>query len=265
MANATWAGGAGRGALKISLRDLVRLRTLTLGAGGMQVGVTVVVVFMCATAFGLPPRHAAFLGCLLALSSTAVVLKSLEDRGESDAPYGRLALGILIFQDLAIIPMMLFVPLLGGAKNASLSQTLLTLLESLGLIAVILVAALVLLPWLFERVVRTRSPELFTLSVLVTVLGTALLFNRGGLSLALGAFLAGIVISESRYAVQILSEVTPFRDTLGSLFFVSVGMLVEPSVWARSPVLMLGLSVGLMAVKALIVSRPRLGGQSTKT
>ena len=239
--------------LKISLRDLARLRTLTLGAGGMQVGVTIGVVFALAVASGLPLRPAVFLGCLLALSSTAVVLKSLEDRGESDAPYGRLVLGILVFQDLAIVPMMLFIPLLGGAANVSLGQAILTLLESLGLIAAILVAALVLLPWLFERVVRTRSPELFTLSVLVAVLGTAWLFNRVGLSLALGAFLAGIVVSESRYAAQILSEVTPFRDTLGSLFFVSVGMLVDPAVWARSPLLMLGLSVGLMATKALIV------------
>jgi len=239
--------------VKISLKDLARMRGVLIGAGGLQVLITAVLVAGIAWLAGVEPNRAVFLGFLIALSSTAVVLKLLEDRGESGAPHGRLALGILIFQDLAIVPMMLLLPLLGRQGDASWGGALLALLESVVLLSVLIGAAVFVLPWLLERVVRTRSPEIFTLAVLVVVLGTAYLTSRIGLSLALGAFLAGIVVSESRYAAQILAEVTPFRDSLGGLFFVSIGMLVDPGIWVGAPVTTLGLVIALVTLKAAVV------------
>lgn len=239
--------------IKLSIRDLARLGAAALGAGALQVAATIAATAGAAVAFGVSPRPALFLGCLIALSSTAVVLRLLEDRGEGAAPHGRLALGILVFQDLAIVPMMLFLPLLDLNTTATWGEALLAMARSIGLLVVILGAAFVVLPWLFERVVRTRSQELFTLTVLTAVLGIAYLFSASGLSLALGAFLAGIVVSESRYAGQILSDVVPFRDALGSLFFVSVGMLFQPDPWLAAPFTMVALVTGLLVLKAAVV------------
>jgi len=245
--------------LKISLKDLARMRGLLIGAGGLQVLTTIILVASIAWLAGVEPRRAVFLGFLVALSSTAVVLKLLEDRGESGAPHGRLALGILIFQDLAIVPMMLFLPLLGRQGDASFGGAILALVESLVLLSLLIGTAVFVLPWLLERVVRARSPEIFTLAVLVVVLGTAYLTSQIGLSLALGAFLAGIVVSESRYAAQILAEVTPLKDSLGGLFFVSIGMLLDPGIWFSAPVMTLVLVIALVALKAAVVFAVALG------
>ncbi|MBN2492719.1 MAG: cation:proton antiporter [Planctomycetes bacterium] len=239
--------------VKISLKDLARMGGVLIGAGGLQVLATTVLVAGIAWLAGIEPRRSLFLGFLVALSSTAVVLKLLEDRGESNAPHGRIALGILIFQDLAIVPMMLLLPLLAQHGDASWSDAFFALLRSVLLVALLVSAAVFLLPWVLERVVRTRSPEIFTLAVLVVVLGTALLTSEFGLSLALGAFLAGLVVSESRYASQVLADVTPFRDSLGGLFFVSVGMLVDPGLWLAAPLTTLGLALGLAVLKAAVV------------
>ncbi len=239
--------------LKISLKDLHRMKGLVVGAGGLQVVGTAALVAGVAAAAGMPVNRSVFLGLLVAMSSTAIVLKQLEDRGEGGASHGRIALGILIFQDLAIVPIMLLVPLLGTTGDASAATALTALVTSAAMLVGIIVAALFVLPWLLERVVRVRSREVFTLTVLLAVLGTAYLTSQAGLSLALGAFLAGIVISESEYSHQILSEVAPFRDAMSSLFFVSVGMLVTPKMWIESPVTTLLAAAGVFLVKAGIV------------
>jgi CPA2 family monovalent cation:H+ antiporter-2 len=202
---------------------------------------------------GLALRQAFFLGFLVALSSTAIVLRLLEDRGESFTVHGRLMLGVLIFQDLAVVPLMLLTLLLGHGGAGGWGDAGLTLLESAGFIAGLLVIARFLYPWLMEQVVRTRSREIFILTTMLVALGTAWLGSRFGFSLPLGAFLAGIVISESEYSNQILAEITPLTDIFNSIFFVSVGMLVAPSLWAGDPLLFAGLTLGVLVLKALIV------------
>ena len=240
--------------LKFSLRELVRMKTLVLGAGGLQVALTAGVTAAVVHVYGIGSLpQGIFAGFLVAMSSTAIVLKLLEDAGQTDALHGKFTIAVLIFQDLAVVPIMLAVPLLAG-KAVGVGAAVLTLLKSLGMIALILAAARWVFPWLLERVARTRSRELFTLAAFGVALGTASLAHAGDLSLSLGAFIAGLVLSESDYAHQISTEISPLRDGLSSLFFVSVGMLVAPRVWIEHPGQMIGMTAGIFIGKALLVA-----------
>ncbi|MBI4413974.1 MAG: cation:proton antiporter, partial [candidate division NC10 bacterium] len=194
---------------------------------------------------------ATFFGFLLALSSTAVVLKTLVDRAEIDSPHGRCVLGILIFQDLCVVPMMLLAPLLGTGA-ASAATILWTLAKAAGVVGVVLLGARFVIPRLLYEIVRTRSRELFVISVIVICLGTAYATAQAGLSLALGAFLAGLVISESEFSTQALTEILPFRDSFNSLFFISVGMLLDLRFVLGHPFTVLGLAAAVLVGKALL-------------
>jgi monovalent cation:H+ antiporter-2, CPA2 family len=194
--------------------------------GLSQVLITVFATAILSHEFGLPYRQGIFLGFLFALSSTAIVLRILADRSELDSPHGRLSVGILIFQDICVIPMMLLVPTLAGG-----SVNFLHVAKQLGLavvaIAVLILAARYIVPKVLGQVVQLRNRDVFLITVLFICLGTAYATSTVGLSLAIGAFIAGLVISESVYSHQILSEILPFRDIFNAIFFVSVGMLLD--------------------------------------
>lgn len=244
--------------LKFSLGELLRMKALVLGVGGLQVGVTVGLALGLGRLLGLEAAQAAFLGMLLAMSSTAIVLTVLEERGETSSLHGRVIIAVLIFQDLAVVPFMLLVPLLGG-QGATAGQMATTLLRSVGVILGILAAARWVFPWVIERVVRTRSREAFALLTFGVALGTAYAAGLAGMSLALGAFLAGLVISESDYSTQIVTEIAPIRDALSSLFFVSVGMLVDVGAFLERPHVSVGLVLAVMLAKWLVVAAVALG------
>jgi CPA2 family monovalent cation:H+ antiporter-2 len=232
--------------IEFSLGSLVRIwRSVILG-GSLQVVLTGLATFFLARAFGQSPREAVFMGMLVSLSSTAIVLRLLQERAEIDAPQGKSALGVLIFQDMAIVPMMLLTPLL-GAGQGSLAGPLLSLLgKAVVIVGAVLVAAKWLMPWLLFRVARSRNREIFLLATVGLGLASAWLTSLAGLSLALGAFLAGLVISESEYSTQALGEVLPFKELFISFFFVSVGMLLDLSFVTREV-----LSVSLTALLVL--------------
>jgi monovalent cation:H+ antiporter-2, CPA2 family len=176
--------------------------------------------------FGLRTGPAIFVGFLIATSSTAIVLRGFEARGEVDAPHGRVVLGILVFQDLCVVPMMLAIPLLGGRASSGWAIAGATLRAVL-VVAGVLVAAHFLVPRAMRVVARTRQRDLFVLSVFLVCLGTAWAVSTAGVSLALGAFLAGLVVAGSDFRHQALSDLLPLREVLSSLFFVSVGMLLD--------------------------------------
>jgi len=246
--------------IEFSLGSLVRIwRSVVLG-GTLQVGLTGAATFLLARAFGQTPVEAVFMGMLVSLSSTAIVLRLLQERAEIDAPQGKTALGILIFQDMAIVPMMLFTPLLalGGGEVTGLLLGLLG--KAVLVVGLVLVAARWVVPWLLFRVARTRNREVFLLATVGLGLAAAWLTSLAGLSLALGAFLAGLVISESEYSAQALGEVLPFKEIFLSFFFVSVGMLLDLSFVTREilPVSLIALlvlslkaGVGALAVRLL--------------
>ena len=212
--------------LEISLKNLKRTRSAVLGGGFLQVLLTTLTTSAIAYLFLRKWNTSLFAGFLVSLSSTAIVMKMLLDRAEVDSPHGRLSLGILIFQDLCVVPLMLLVPILGGDQGNFLALSL-TLLKSAAILFVVFLGARWLVPNILHQIVHTRSRELFVITIILLCLGTALLTSKLGLSLALGAFLAGLIISESEYAFQAISDILPFKESFSGLFFVSVGMLMD--------------------------------------
>ncbi len=237
--------------VEFSLRDLIRIRRSLLLGGALQMGLTVGATFLIATTAGLGPGEAAFLGFLLSLSSTAIVLRSLQERAEIDTAHGRTTLAILIFQDIAIVPMVLLSPaLVAGSGGAGFAELAALLAKGLGLVAFAIIAAKWIVPWVLFQVARTRSRELFLLSVIVLCFAVAWLTAKIGLSLALGAFMAGLIIAESEYSHQALGDILPFRDVFTSFFFVSVGMLFDVGFLVENAMLVVLLALGAIVLKS---------------
>jgi CPA2 family monovalent cation:H+ antiporter-2 len=243
--------------LEFSLAQLARMWKAILGAGGGQVLLTIALVAGLSAWHGDALPKGVFLGFLAALSSTAIVLRLLGDRSELAAPYGRVSLGILLFQDLCIVPLMLLTPFLAGRGSGS-ADLALTLLKAAAVVVGVVVAARKLVPPVLLAVVRTRSRELFLTLLLVLCLGTAWLTSLAGLSLALGAFLAGLAISESEFSHQAMAEAIPFRDAFGSLFFVSIGMLMDAGFVVKNLPLVAVVVVLLLVVKSAAAIVPSL-------
>jgi CPA2 family monovalent cation:H+ antiporter-2 len=238
--------------IEFSLGHLVSMRRLMFLAAPIQVGGVLCIAWLGAMLAGLSWQQGVFWGFLFSLSSTAIVLKTLAERGDSDSIHGRATIGILVFQDLAVVPMMLLTPILGGQSDGSAPAILLTLGKSVLVVALVIAASWYLVPKVLGHIVRSRSRELFLLTIIVSCLGIAWLSSLGGLSLALGAFIAGLVISESEYSHQAMAEVLPFRDSFNSLFFVSIGILMDWRVLLAHPFLVAGLLVTVLLVKFVV-------------
>ncbi|MBL8730347.1 MAG: cation:proton antiporter [Planctomycetes bacterium] len=220
--------------LEVPLGQLARLRRTILVGGGIQVVGTVLVSALVCWGIGMTWEQAVFLGFLLSLSSTAASTKVLVDHGELSAPHGRIVLGIAIAQDLAVVPMILLIPLLAIGTDSG-SSSIGHSLQNFGLLAVVIVVARLLSGPLVALVCRTRSRELFVLFLATWCLGLAVVTAHLGLSLALGAFLAGMLLADSDHHSQAAAEIEPFRDAFASLFFVSIGMLFDWRVIAEAP------------------------------
>lgn len=215
---------------EFSLGELRRLgRVASLGAV-LQLGLTMLLGPLLAPILGLTMTQGLFLGALLALSSTVVVSKILMARGESQSLHGRIALGILIAQDLAVVPMVIILPAIAAGSSTLLPDLALAAVKALAVLAGAFLIGARAVPWLLGRIAITRSRELFVLGVVALALGTAIVTELAGLSPAFGAFLAGLVVAESDYRTQVIAEVLPLRDLFVALFFVSVGMLIDPAL-----------------------------------
>lgn len=214
--------------LELSLGHLRRIWKAILLGGSIQVAATVACTAAVAVWFGLETGPAVFLGCVVAVSSTAVVLRGLSTRGELDSPHGRLAVGILVFQDLCVVPMLLAVPILAGQQSSTREIAVAAIIGILILTGV-LVAASRVVPYLLAFVARTRERELFVLTVFLGCFGIAWGLSLAGISLALGAFLAGLIVAGSEFRHQAMSDLIPVREVFASVFFVSVGMLLDVS------------------------------------
>lgn len=239
---------------EISLAELRRMGRVAGIGGGLQIVATMALGVLLAPLLGLTPGQGIFLGALLALSSTVVALKVLMARGELDAPHGRVTLGILIAQDLAVVPMVVILPAVAGGGEGLLQITGIAVLKALALMAGAYVVGTRAVPLVLQHVATGRSRELFLLTVVGLSLGTALISQLAGLSLAFGAFLAGLVVSESEYRAQVVAEVLPMRDLFASLFFVSVGMLIDPGTFVSQLGLVAILTIAILAGKMLIAT-----------
>lgn len=239
--------------LELPVERLRRLWRSSLAVGALQVGITLAVVAGGAMALGMPWRHAAVLGALVALSSTALVLGQLSERGEIDAPHGQLALGILIFQDLCIVPFLLAVPVLAGEAGRAPVDVVLELGRAGLVLALFYVAARFVVPTLLDRVARLGSRDLFTLLALLVVVGSAVAAESVGLTLAVGAFIGGLVTSASPYSHQLFAEVMPLRGVLLGLFFTAVGMLFDPEAAAENAAELAAYVTGVVVIKTAVV------------
>ena len=241
--------------LEFSLKRLVEMKRLVLIGGGLQVIVTILAVAAAVAAWGRPVSQAILWGFLIALSSTAIVLKTYVDLKEVDAPHGRGAVGILLFQDISIVFMLLAIPLLGGGGGEEISASAVALKLGGSLLALVLIVlgAWFLLPKFLGQIVKLRSPEVFLLTIVLFGLGMSWVTSHYGMSLALGGFIAGVVLADSEYSHQVTTEVLPFRDVFNSLFFVSIGLLLSISSLIANISTVAFLVVGLVIGKALIV------------
>ncbi len=238
--------------LELSLAKLRELRRPFLVGGTLQVGVTAVLVAGASLALGLSIERAIFFGFVIALSSTAIVLKLYGDRRETETPQGRMVLGILLFQDFLIVPMIVLVPVLAGEVGASAADLALRFGGSLAAIGAVVLIARRVAPALFDRIARTRARETFVLGSLGLCLALAWGTHVLGFSLALGAFVAGLLISETEYSHQAVADVAPFRDLFASVFFISIGMLVDLRfVVANWPAILL-LAGAVVVIKSVV-------------
>ncbi|ADD69223.1 sodium/hydrogen exchanger [Denitrovibrio acetiphilus DSM 12809] len=239
--------------LEFSLSHLLALKKPALLGGGFQVTVTALVTGGVVYIMSHGNLSLAIItGMIVSLSSTAIVLKVLAGRGEMDSPHGRLSTAVLIFQDIAVIPMMLLIPVMAGTGDNVYIDLGVTGAKAVFIVAAIFIGARTLVPKVLYYVAASKNRELFLLVVVLIGLGTASLTYKAGLSLALGAFLAGIMVSESGYGQQALSSVIPFKDIFTGFFFVSIGMLIDFQIYADHPVLILSTAVLILFGKSVI-------------
>ncbi|MBC8400414.1 MAG: cation:proton antiporter [Candidatus Marinimicrobia bacterium] len=238
--------------IEFSLERLLQIRKSVLMGGSLQVLLTFLATFFITRWFGQANAEAIFIGFLVVLSSTAIVLKLFQERAEIDSPHGRTTLGILIFQDIIIVPMILITPLLAG-ETGDLGDSIFVLLaKGIGIILLVMVSTKWIVPKVLYQIARTRNQEVFLLSVVVICFSVAWLTSKAGLSLALGAFLAGLIISESEYSHQALGNILPFRDVFTSFFFVSIGMLLDVGFLFQQPGTIVLIVLGILVLKSFI-------------
>ena len=230
--------------LELSLSHVRQWARAVFIGGGLQVGGTMLGVAALALAFGIPLGQAIFYGALAALSSTAIVAKSYADRAELDSAHGRAVISILLFQDLCVLPLILLLPVLAGLGAAGMGAVGIEFFRGLAIITVLVIGGMFVVRRTLDRIVLFRDRELFTLCVAFFCIGTAVVTASAGFSIAIGAFIAGLIISESEYGLQALSDVMPFRAVFSGIFFISIGMLLDVSAVMTE----LGVLVPLLAV-----------------
>lgn len=249
--------------LEFSLSRLMTMRRIVFGLGAAQVLVTLLLVLGVAMAVGVSWRTGLVLGGALAMSSTAILAKLLAERFELNSPHGRQIIGILLFQDLAVVPLLILIPALGAPAEDFAATIGYALLKALVVLTVLLFFGQRLMrPW-FHVVARQKSSELFVLNVLLITLGIAYITEMAGLSLALGAFVAGVLISETEYRYQVEEDIKPFRDVLLGLFFVTIGMLLDVSIVVENAWVSVLLVTLVIAKTILIFGLSRLFGAAS--
>ncbi len=240
--------------MELSVKHLISIGNTVFIGGSLQVGLTVIVSGLIYYLMGNPWNESLFIGFLFSLSSTAIVLKVLQDTNEMSAPHGRNALAILIFQDVIVVPMMLFTPIIAGQSDNVLNSVLMLLVKTAVVIIITIVSARYLVPRLMYGIAKTGSKELFLITTITICFAVAFLTSIAGLSLAFGAFLAGLIISESDYSHHATGTILPFRELFTSFFFISVGMLLNLQFFVAHLGLILLLVLAVFLIKSILAS-----------
>ena len=252
--------------LEFSLPKLVAMRHLVVTVGSLQVVISLVLFMLVAMFFGQSFAAAITIGGILALSSTAIVIRQLSESGGMKKKSGQLSVAVLLFQDVAVVPLLIVIPLLAqGGDSSFILALLFALVKGVFVVSLLLLAGKWLLPRLFNLVAQVRTDELFVLTTLLVTLVASALTQWFGLSMALGAFLAGMMLGESQYKHQLEADIRPYRDILLGLFFVTVGMKLNIDVVFSSPLIIISLLICFMLVKVLVVVLlAKRAGESSK-
>lgn len=239
--------------VEISLSRFLKHLSEFLLTGGLQVFFTFLAGLIIGLLLQLSMGQAIFIGFLLAHSSSALVLKMLKDRSDEESPQGRISIGIILFQDIMVVPMMLLIPFLAGGSGPQTWEIIWKLIKSILIIVSILAAGRYIIPFILERLANMRMRDVFVITSIVITLGIAWLTHALGLSLAIGAFLAGLAISDTDFTHQIISDINPFRDIFLSIFFVSFGMILDLDFALKNYAFIVAVSFIIMLLKAGIV------------
>jgi CPA2 family monovalent cation:H+ antiporter-2 len=241
--------------LEFSLPKLIAMRHLVLAVGSLQVGISLVFFMGIALFFGQTFASSLVIGGIIALSSTAIVIRQLSETGAMKRKSGQLSVAILLFQDVAVVPLLIIIPMFAQESDTSMAvELLIALVKGVFVVTLLMFAGKWLLPRLFNLVAQVRTDELFVLTTLLVTLVASSLTQWFGLSMALGAFLAGMMLGESQYKHQLEADIRPYRDILLGLFFVTVGMKLDIGIVYASPFTILGVMVSFMVVKILIIA-----------
>ncbi len=238
--------------LELSVRHLVRIRKVVFLGGFMQLMMTALLIYLALRWSSHSWQSSLFFGFCVALSSTAIVLKLLQDRSEITSYYGRTVLGILIFQDLIVVPLILLAPILGGQSTDIWNDVMWLGIKSAFILAFVIVGHRWVMPWVMHKIAMTKNQELFLMAILLFCLSVSMLTASIGMSLAFGAFLAGMMISESEYSHTAFATLIPFRDTFTSFFFVSIGMMLNMSFVIENIWIVSIAVVGVIMVKTFV-------------
>ncbi len=240
--------------LEFSLPKLMAMRHLVVAVGSLQVGISLLIFMSIALFLGQSFASAIVIGGILALSSTAIIIRQLSESGAMKRKSGQISVAVLLFQDVAVVPLLIIIPMFAQQENTSMVLALLlALIKGVFVVGILLSVGKWVLPRLFNLVAQVRTDELFVLTTLLVTLVAAALTQWFGLSMALGAFLAGMMLGESQYKHQLEADIRPYRDILLGLFFVTVGMKLNVGLLLSSPLLILALLVGFMLVKILVI------------
>ena len=240
--------------LEFSLPKLVAMRHLVLAVGSLQVGISLLLFMLVAVFFGQSLGSAFVIGGILALSSTAIVIRQLSETGAMKRKSGQLAVAVLLFQDVAVVPLLIITPMLSdNGESSMLFALMLALVKGVFVVGLLWFIGKWLLPRVFNLIARVRTDELFVLTTILVTLLASTLTQWFGLSMALGAFLAGMMLGESQYKHQLEADIRPYRDILLGLFFVTVGMKLDMGVLFSSPVQIISLMVSFMLIKILVI------------
>jgi len=235
--------------LEFSVPKLLAMRHLVLSVGSLQVGISLLIFILIALALGQSFASALVIGGVLALSSTAIVIRQLSETGAMKRKSGQISVAVLLFQDVAVVPLLIIIPMFAIDSLA----LLIALVKGVFVVSLLLFTGKWLLPRLFNLVAQVRTDELFVLTTLLVTLLASALTLWFGLSMALGAFLAGMMLGESQYKHQLEADIRPYRDILLGLFFVTVGMKLNMSVLLESPWIVLGVMLSFMAIKVFVI------------
>ncbi|GAB6282134.1 MAG: monovalent cation:proton antiporter-2 (CPA2) family protein [Ignavibacterium sp.] len=239
--------------LEFSIEKLLKMKKLFFIGGSLQVGLTILIFSVLCFLFGLKLQKAIFISMLISLSSTAIVLRLFVDKNELDSPQGKISLGMLLFQDLFIVPALIMLPILGSSEKINIINVLGQIVYAICLIIIIVLVSRFIIPKIIYQIANIRVREVFTIGILLLILGTAYITELIGLSLSIGAFIAGLIISESEFSYETIAEILPFKDAFNSLFFVSIGLLLNLKFVSQNYIEIFAFILLIIFVKTIVI------------